>query len=210
MSSTYDPENVPYDAQAHQALINYLKEVAPSREWTNTYFDLIDDLLNSTRLVNSDKQLVLTMPKEENWIYFLPVIINTRYVLAGFYWQDNALPAARYASDDANVSVGMIYGRKTWDNLPESEQDKSYNSSIQIKELTEFYNHIQGEERPPLFIHLKNISHAKDFKSEWVFRSQIERDRFKGSINRQRHRPVIYKAVVDLEYRADILNEAFP
>jgi hypothetical protein len=176
----------------------------------NAYFDLVKDLLEATRLVNSDKRLALTMPEDEGWRYFLPVIINTRYVLAAFYWKDNAIPAARSADSDDAVSVGMIYGRRTWDGMPQSERDKTYNARIQIKELTEFYEHIQGEEWPPVFLHLKDISYANNFKLEWVLRCQIERDRFKGSINRQRHRPVIYKAVVDQEYRASVLNEAFP
>jgi 5-methylcytosine-specific restriction protein A len=210
MESKCNHEHVPYDAQAHQELIDYLKEVAPNRSWMNLYFDLVKDLLESTCLVNSDKRLVLTMPEDKGWRYFLPVIINTRYVLAAFYWKDNSIPAARFADYDDVVSVGMIYGRRLWDSMSLSERDKTYNLGIQIKELTEFYAHIQGEEWPPVYLHLKDISYANDFKSEWVLRSQIERERFTGSINRHRHRPVIYKATVDQEYRASVLNEAFP
>jgi 5-methylcytosine-specific restriction protein A len=54
---------------------------APSREWVNSYFDLVKRVLDVTGLKNDNPRLVMSLsPNSTGWHF--PVTINNRYVVA--------------------------------------------------------------------------------------------------------------------------------
>jgi len=209
MITTYHPEDIPFDQAEHQTLVEYLQTATPGRLWVNSYFDLAGELLEATALSSSDTRLVTTLPKTSEWKYFLPIIINTRYVLAGYYYDSGFVPAAQEASENAHPSVGLISERVSWELLDTAKKAKIHHTSAEIRTLMEFFQHATGEDIPPLFLHLKDITYSSLFKTQWIHASAIEAARSSGSMNRERHRPIVYKAIFDLEYRVTLLDEAF-
>ena len=67
------------DEASHQRLVKTVSQ-APSREWTNTYFDWVADVIESTELDESDERIATTVPTMS---VRLPVNINHRYSVAG-------------------------------------------------------------------------------------------------------------------------------
>jgi len=182
------PVVTPYGEATSEQLIERVRS-APSREWIDGYFDLMQLLLEATGLTNDDPRLVTSIPLST---WFLPVSINNRYVLAPQKKRDGFV-------------IGIIYGPE-FELLPE------------LKASVESYGRfkpLRGESvmDVPFFIRIDNakrIIESPEIRNGWLRAALREVTRAKSSPYRKYHQPAVYEVAVNLDYRAAILEKAFP
>lgn len=163
---------------------------AASREWANAYLDLCADLLATLELKEDDARLVMSVPTSSG----LPVTINQRYVLCAFHRgrkvvgmmlpHDLQIPAELVPAM-ANVREHMG-GFKAWhDEKPEEVPGFAYFEVEDPRELL------------PL-------------RDEWLYAVMRETERpWKHSSFRRMHVPAFFRAAIDKNFRAALLNRAF-
>jgi 5-methylcytosine-specific restriction protein A len=174
------------DELAFRLLVERLR-LAPDREWIDGYLDLIKLLIEATGLSNDDPRVVTSIPKKREW--FLPVSVNNRYILAPLRRKDRFL-------------VGIIYGPE-YEVVPGLAQRVVYS-----------YWPLRGEHLDtPVFLGFdcpQIILEAADVREGWIAAALVEVQRARGSPYRVHHQPVVYEAAVNLDYRNEVLNSAFP
>jgi len=180
------PVVTPYGEATSEQLVERVK-FAPSREWIDGYLDLMKLLLEATGLTSDDPRLVTSMPQSK---WSLPVSINNRYVLAPWKQDD--------------FGIGIIYG-------PEFE----LMPHLQAQAVSVWrFSPLRGEGiDTPFFIRFKDarsILESPEIKDGWLRAALREVARAKSSPYRKYHQPVVYEAAVNLDYRAAILEKAFP
>ena len=100
-------------SEREQRLLVERVKLAPSREWTDQYFDLVASLLNALGCENGDPRLVTSIPDKKYKIpMHLPVVTNARYALS---------PDLPYAHDFSDVPVDGQY-------VPRSKTRRSQHS----------------------------------------------------------------------------------
>lgn len=187
------------DTKEHKVFVEYLRKAAPNRMWTEQYFDLIRHLLEIIELKDGDPRLSMTTPRGNSSVFFLPVIVNRGYVLAGYYHKDNEVQYIRYGNV-SHPSVFVLCNVEDWANMEEKDKEKV----VHVRELG------YGGEHKLLQIHLDDITSVPTFQEIWMRNVLSERDSQMKSQHRTSHKPLFYKAVVDLDYRAEVFNEVWP
>ncbi|MAT45434.1 MAG: hypothetical protein CL609_24160 [Anaerolineaceae bacterium] len=178
-----------------ELLIKKIK-FAPNREWVNLYFDLVKRVLDITGLKNHDPRLVMSLPRYSKDWYF-PVSINHRYVVA---------LGKKKEDEKTNFYVGLIF------NFLAREISQLQNS------FEWQFSNLPGEiSEPPYFIRFSKFPELLYWleTSEEVFHSWSEAllaevRRAKSSSYRKSHEEIMYKMTVDVNFRAKILDLAFP
>ena len=169
------------DEPSHQRLVETVSQ-APSREWTNTYFDWVADVIESTELDESDERIATTVPTTS---VRLPVNINHRYVLAAFPQQE---------------LIGMILpqGSHALEELSEFVSD--FGSFSTDADEDPYWCEFPGD--PDGFI-------SEEIKQDW--RETVREEAKKGTRSeyRNHHNPAAYKVAVDEQYRETVLDAAF-
>lgn len=168
-------------------LVKHLRN-APNRVWIEQYLDLARELVEHTRLSDGDPRLVMSLPQST---YFLPVTINNRYVLTPHRSRHDCF-------------VGIIYGPEL-DVLPEicPEADRKGR-----------FHHLFGEKvETPFFLEFKDLMAvvlSDRIKEDWLSAAVTELNRADRSIYRKYHQTIVYRTVMDLRFRKEVLGRAFP
>lgn len=164
-----------------------------SKAWLNDYFDLVQDLLEYTGLDGNDPRLVISLPIGQR--VRLPVIINSRLVLAAFSPDD-------FKSEGrTREGLGFIF-RKSPEDPPEIASRNDYWS----------FSRGRREEEPPFlldFEKLGNIPRPVYFLNQWKKIASEEKQHASKSVYRRFHSDIVYRMTVDLPYRHKMLDEAF-
>ncbi len=187
------------DDETQERLAQKVK-FAPCREWVNSYFDLVKQVLDVTGLKNDDPRLTMSLSLHRTSWHF-PVTINFRYVIA--------MQKQKIDGQD-KYCVGLIFASYCRD-IPELSRDS------RIKEPWKFSN-LRGEfSEPPYFLRFDNlyeiaslIESSVQVRQCWHDALIAEVNRAKASPFRKFHQPIVYRFVTDINFRAEILNMAYP
>jgi hypothetical protein len=195
MTTAFKHETIHLDAEEHDKLVRYIRKANLVHEWVIRYLDLGRELLEGTRLRNSDKQLATTTPGARE--RFMPIIINTRWVIIGYRcWNTN----------DPLFSVAVIYSWYLW------QKSRAHNISRVTYEggFRPTPREKKNDTQPPYFLNLNTIDDVTQrIKQDWIETACDEIENASGSLQRQFHKPAAYKLITDLDYRAQVLDEAF-
>lgn len=187
---------MPSESQAVELLIKKIK-YAPSREWVNSYFDLIKRLVDATGLKNNDPRLVMSL-RHTTWHF--PVTINFRYALA--------IRRARIDSRN-KLFVGLIFCPYCRD-VPELQDNDDINRCEQ-------FGNLRGElSEPPYFLQFNNLNEvlylldtSEQVYQCWIDATLAEVNRAKSSVFKKFHQPIVYRVATDANFRAEILDMAY-
>jgi len=177
----YVGENMVTDEELAQKV-----KLAPSREWANSYFDLVKEILDVTKISEDNPRLLMSLRQKDR--RYFPITINSRYVIV---------------SDTQDV--GLIF-TPNYREIPE----------LRKKDNFEFKNRNPDIEPPCFlwFDSLDEIvsllNSSKKVRQCWHDALIAEVNNAKLSRFRQHHQPKIYKLVADKIFRAKILDMAFP
>lgn len=156
---------------------------AISRAWIDGYLDLCSDLLRSLPIEESDKRLVMAIPKEHR----LPITINQRYVLSAFL--------------RGKQVIGLMLPPEV--KIPASLESKIIHSG-RFKAWAD-----ETPKMVPRFDYFK-IDDPKELKilrEAWLRAVAQESKRaWKCSSYRDFHASEFHRVVVDLDYRRQILD----
>ncbi len=164
---------------------------SPSREWIDGYFDLLKRAIEETGLSNDDKRLVTTTPKEINTIR---LNINNRQVLSAYHRGANAIG---FILPRSFVITSDLMSRKTKYNPEDPFRPVGKDEAL---ENTPYFFAFTTEV-------LSDI--PQDFLAVWqreVVRNVSIRN---ASPYKDHHNPLVYRAAVDLDFRKQLLDEAF-
>lgn len=180
-----------------ELLIKRIK-YAPSREWINSYFDLVKRILDITGLKNDDPRLLMSLsPNSAGWHF--PVTINFRYVVALQKKNVNA----------NNRRVGIIFNSIARDIIPLKKNNN-------VSKWGQFGN-LRGETlEPPYFLQFNNLPEliywletSKQVYQFWQDTLLAEVKRAKASPYRKYHEPLMYRMAMDLTFRAEIFDMVY-
>jgi hypothetical protein len=180
----------PYGEESHHLLVDRIS-LFPSREWMDTYFDLMREIIEVAGLSNDDPRIVTSIPKSYEGL--LSVMVNRRYVLRAWSQAPSIGPSA-----------AIIYG-PGFETLPELESRVAKH---------ERFNPLGGESgsEAPFFLEFGDVNEVRslgEFKQGWLDAVLVEVERAKSSTHRKYHQPLVYRAAVDLGYRDAVLSDAF-
>jgi len=190
LSSTAPPVQARIPTQEDENTLNSYQELvqrvahAPSRDWIDSYFDLVTEALDVTGLDNSSPQLAMTLPSSATK---LPVNINKRYVLTAY---------------PKKGRIGYTLPRNAA-LPPELEEYKD----------DQIFGPLPGEDsEPPIWMSVPG--HPDQYltgtiKEAWKRAARAEVTRMQRSTHRDQHQSVVYQAATDAEYRETVLDEAF-
>jgi len=173
---------------------------SPSREWTNSYFDLVKRILDVTGLKNDNPRLVMSLsPNSTGWHF--PVTINNRYVVALRKKKENA---------NTRLFVGSIFNFLARD-IPQLQ------ISFHSKSAWGQFSNLRGEySEPPYFLRFANfpeflywLDTSEQVYESWREALLAEAERAKSSPYRKSHEPIMYRMAVDVNFRAEILDLAY-
>ena len=172
---------------------------APSREWVNSYFELVKRVLKITGLDNDNPRLVMSLsPNSTGWHF--PVTINNRYVVALRKEKEEG---------QTRLFVGLIFTEFSKE-IPQLQNNLDMSKHWQFKNLHGEYS------EPPYFLRFGNFSELLYWleTSEHVYKSWSEAllaevKRAKSSPYRKSHEPLMCKMAVDVNFRAEILDMVF-
>jgi len=181
-----------------ELLIKRIK-YAPSREWVNSYFELVKRVLTITGLESDNPRLVMSLsPNSTGWHF--PVTINNRYVVALRKEKRN---------EQTRLFVGLIFAEFSKE-IPQLQHNLDVSTHWQFKNLPGEYS------EPPYFLRFDNFSELLYWleTSEHVYQSWSEAlfaevKRAKSSPYRKSHEPLMYTMAVDVDFRAEILDMVF-
>jgi hypothetical protein len=174
------------ETHAHYTLVERVS-MGSSRAWMDNYFDLIGTIIEATGLKNNDPRLVTAIPmRATNWS-FLPVTINNRYVLAS-------------TRDQADVAIICHADVEAFSTL--------------YKSVAARFAQLSGEryegQNPPILVWLNDcFALPTKLNYAWIRAVVREVQRAKASPYARYHQPLVYEAAVNLDYRAEVLIEAF-
>lgn len=173
------------DNSSHSLLLQVVKQ-APSQEWAEQYLDLIKNLLEFTELTENDPRLSISSTKD----YGIAVNINFRHVLTSF--------------QNGNSWTGFLFSHN-FEDLVEiaARASTSWQFKPRLGEVPGETPYILRFEGLP-----KNLLNSYQQKA-WQKAVLVELKRGKSSPYKRWHNPAAYKAVLDLDYRALVLEEAF-
>jgi hypothetical protein len=166
----------------HQRLVSRVAE-APSREWIDTYFDLMEEVIETTNLDEDDTSIATSIP--ESSPSRLPVNVNQRYVLTAY-------------PEKGMIGIMIPADSKAVDTFPEYISD--FGTFSTSSKNDPYWFEFPGDPRE--FI-------TEDMIQDWKESIGKELARSNGSPHRGDHQPSAYKAAVEPAYRETVLEEAF-
>lgn len=187
------------ESEKIELLVKRIK-YSPSREWVNSYFDLVKRILDVTGLKNDNPRLVMSLsPNSTGWHF--PVTINNRYVVALRKKKEN---------EKIRLFVGSIFNFSARD-IPQLQ------ISFDAKSGWGQFSNLRGEySEPPYFLRFANfpeflywLDTSEQVYESWREALLAEVERAKSSPYRKSHEPIMYKMAVDVNFRAEILDLAY-
>lgn len=179
-----------YNSGSREKLLKVIQQ-APSRKWMDEYFSLVKELIEFTKVDNDDPRLVLSLPQSRNF----PVTINGRHVLSGFR-RSKPLVGFIVSSNCEDLS-GLLSVAVSPEFL--SHQYQAYAGELQNQ--APYFLCLEGSPQTLL---------TEEQRTVWKQATLVELNRFEKSPYKKHHQPIVYKAVVDLDYRNSLLDEVFP
>lgn len=180
------------DEEAHRKLVKYV-QLASSQEWINNYFNLARELIEFTGLASDDPRLVMSITQYKR----LPITINQRYVLAAsFEHRGKPFTSFIVGAQFDQLSEFLAKASNTWRFDPFFRGEKP--------EETPYGLWFAGE---PDSIFLNDSSNK--FKEAWKNAVLFELNHARVSGFKKNHKSAVYEAAVNLNYRAEVLDEAF-
>lgn len=173
------------DESDHESLVGVLEQ-APSRDWVETTLLMLGDLIGEFDLSVDDPRLVTTVGKGDR----IAVSVNNRYVLNA-----NFTSRPRFA---------MIADKRI---VTEHGLEETADEYSRFDTLSGEY-----EDEVPYYLTFNrgfDGAMTEELREAWLEGVSEEVDRAKGSPYKQHHRPLLYKAAVDPEYREKVLDDAF-
>lgn len=170
---------------SHSQLVQAAKQ-APDRQWIEEYLDLVKDLLEFTGVEESDPRLAVSLSKG----FGIVVNVNRRHVLTSFK-NNNPWAGFIFDSNFEQLSEMILKAIGAW-------QFKSHAGESPGK--TPYILRFKGSPKDLL---------TSEQQQVWKATVLAELKRGKSSPYKRWHNPTVYKAVVDPEYRALVLKEAF-
>ncbi len=180
-----DQEIVLEDDSSHGWLIEIIKQ-APNKQWIEEYLDLVKELLDFTGLTENDPRLSVSSTKD----YGIGVNVNSRHTLTS---RGQGKPWAGFIFGSDFDHLAALRDRATY-----SHQFKPHHGEVAGK--TPYILRFEGAPKIVLNVHEQKA---------WREAVLVELKRRKSTPYKRFHNPLAYKAVVDLEYRALVLEEAF-
>ena len=185
IKTTYEiPKEENYQIEHNQNeefLINFLRHWG-NREWLISYFDLARYIIRKYNIDSNDERLCISFRKEK---YRIPITIGQRYILAPHYRREN--------------SIGLI--------MP-MDYDKG-NAQREGSFLTTYFTKNKIDDAA--WVHYDkgtdNFSFNKKTLKEWEYAIEQELNRSKISSFRKYNQSILYKFIVDEEFRKNILDE---
>jgi len=199
-----DDKEAKSESESHTKLVQRVSK-APSSEWIDAYFDLLDDLISATGLSNDDPRLVVSLPQDGR----IPVSINNRYVLVAMRragsagrgeYRDSYRELVEEHSERA--TVGFILGAEAEDKYLKSADYYFPFYSFSDEKETETPHYVE-------YIGTPNRMTSRKFRQMWIDAACQEVDRAEASPYKRYHEPVVYEAARNREYRQRVLEEAF-
>ncbi|MEW5803767.1 MAG: phospholipase D family protein [bacterium] len=174
----------------HRKLVKYV-QLASDSKWISNYFDLAKELIEFTGLASDDPRLVMSIPQYK----VLPITINQRYVLAASFEQEKPRTCFIVGAQFSQLPEFLAKAASTWRFKPFRGEKP---------EETPFEVWFVGG---PDSIFLNDSSNR--LKGAWKDATLYELNRAKVSGFKKKHKSVVYEAVVNLDYRAEVLDDAF-
>lgn len=178
-------ESIPVEQSNHEYLAEVLRD-APRKDWVDTALDVLHDLIGEFNLLSEDPRLVTSTGKGDR----IAVSINNRYV-------QNAVFTGQ-------PRVGLLVD---WETAEEGDLLELVDSHSRFDPLSG-----ESEHETPYFLSFERGSESEltsHLREGWLQGVETELERASGSPYRSSHRPLLYKAAVDLDYRNKLLDEAF-
>jgi len=192
------------EPESHTKLVQRASK-APSPEWIDSYFDLLDDLISATGLSNDDPRLVVSLPQDGR----IPVSINNRYVLVAMRragsagrgeYRDSYTELVEEHTERA--TVGFILGADAESEYIDRADYYFPFYSFSDEKETDTPHYVE-------YIGAPNRMTSREFKRAWIKAACREIDRAEASPYKKYHEPVVYEAARNPEYRRHVLEEAF-
>lgn len=174
--------NISVTKTGHDLLVDRVRE-APGREWINTYFDWMEQLIEFTDLDEDNPSISTSVPISSP--SRLPVSVNQRYVLTAF-------------PKKGLVGIMLPADSKAVETL--SEYISNFGIFSTSSDKDPYWFKFPGD--PDDFI-------TEEMKQDWKTAIKEELSRGSGSPHKRWHRSEAYKAAIDLQYRKEVLAEAF-
>ncbi|WP_144263716.1 zinc-binding metallopeptidase family protein [Haloglomus irregulare] len=173
-------EPLPVGRDSHDDLVEVV-ETAPSREWVDNFLDLVAELIEITGVTPDDEQLVMSIRTDQK---SLPISLGNRYCLKGYL-------------KDEKLGVILPHGSAAVDDLQEKGVD---------------IGQFNGGEDPPHWYSF-SASSADDvtlgeYHEDWQRAVDAERERGHRRVRGDAHKPAVYRAATDSNYRRRLLNDA--
>lgn len=175
-------DDIDWDEDTEDRLVAYLK-YAPSRRWTEEYFEAIATLIEALGVENGDKRFVLSI---RMGAFTIPVTINSRWVLRPYAAAD---PTAGLAGAKILIRAGSPAA------VLESPSRLDDDSAFRAQ---------PGEsDEPPVSVAFRDFAFLSDrrFLDEWLIACQVEFLRKSGSQNQRHHSRTLFRAATDRAYR---------
>lgn len=174
--------------------------IAPSREWVNSYFELVKRVLDVTGLKDDNPRLTMSLsPNKTHW--YFPVSINFRCV--------SGLQKKMIGGRPKHY-VGLIFASYCRD-IPELSR------VVRTRQNSWRFDNLRGEvTEPPYFLRFDNLyevtallDSSELVKQCWHDALIAEVNRAKSSTFRRFHQREVYRLVTDRNFRAEILDMAY-
>lgn len=180
----------PSPSESNRRLLARRLRLFGNREQAEAFLDLAQELLDYLDLEGDDPRLVTSLPSADR----LAVTVNYRYVLAAMF-DDHDLAFIFEASARSRRTVA------TRARAPRGRFDRLSR---------------EGRSGPPYFFRfpitgptpIQSLLSARE-KLDWKTSARAEIGRAKASRHRAYHRPVFFRAIVDLSFRRRILDQAY-
>jgi len=159
------------------------------RKWgdeatVSQYLDLMRFILEALALSNGDPRLVTSIPKATGR-YALPMTLGMRYILA---------------FNRPRASAFLILPRQ-------------YEQGHALCEITGHFDALRAErDVPPAYGLIRNLVALRESEAvlaDWKAAARAEIDRQSQSTFRRHHKPAVYAAACDPDYREVVLYQAF-
>lgn len=160
-------------------LIESIK-ILKDKYWVNEYFNLIKEAIDKFDIKENDPRISMSLPKNKK----LPFTIGKRYI----------------ARPRKNGCVALIM---PIDYLPQENDD----FLIDIKDSF-FLNNVRVA-KWIIFDKSNGLNFSTELKNKWFSSIEKELSKSTKTIYRKFHKSIVYRVIVDLKFREQVLNEAF-
>lgn len=176
----------------HRDFVAYLRKVAPNREWTAQYMDLLKELLEAVGLTDEDYRLAMSTPVKTD--YFLAVTVNNNRIMSGYY-NDGKRTHTAERRRFCTPSVAFLFPTELLKNTEEKKKAK--------------FIKIEKRSNNRGFVYIDNLNNIHGFKDDLLKVIQEQKEVLSRT-TRKAHQSVFYYAVADLKYRERVFNEVWP